>query len=88
MDKQNQIHEEIRKTLQSLADKVTETLEGREKINAKASLLGIKISDIAYKFNPDSMEFFSDQEAQEVLEYLTLVHGGLVEFCRQHRMEV
>lgn len=88
MDNQNQIHEEIRKTLRSLAEKMVETFEGREKVNAKASLFGIKISDIVQKFDPDTMQSLSDQEAQEVLEYLTLVHGGLVEFCRQHRMEV
>lgn len=84
---QNDIQKEIRRTLRDLAEKVVDSLEGRQHINAKAGLTALKIREALDAFLPDKIEPLSDEEADEVLEYLTLVYGGLIEFIRQHNLE-
>ena len=85
--RQDDIHEEIRRTLRGLAEKVVEALEGREKVDAKACLTALKISEAIEAFTPQKMEQMSDETAVEVLEYLTMVYSGILVFLQQHNLE-
>ena len=85
--KQSDIHEEIQRTLRGLAEKVVETLDGRDKINGKASLTTLKIYEALDAFDPKKMEQMSDETAVEVLEYLTMVYSGILVFLQQHNLE-
>ena len=84
---QDDIHEEIRKTLRGLAEKVVETLEGRDKVDAKACLTALKISEALDAFTPQKIEQLSDEKAYDVLAYLSLVYNGLLEFIRMNNLE-
>lgn len=83
------INLEVRRELLNIADRMAQVLEGREKVYAVLALNAVKIDDICQKLEDfQFIETLNDQQAQNAVDYFTLVLQGMEQFLKENGMEV